>query len=243
MERREVLVGCGTFFAGLITGLAVGPDGDAGATRQTQTPTDTPTPTPTPTDTPTPTPAPTDTPTPVDTPTPTPTDTPTPVDTPTPMPAFTDDGTIHSLGDRFTVGTGGRAITYRLVEFYRAAELGTELSKSTAEGVYLVVVVEVTNPRDSIIALPRDDFRLQSRELNAWIRFDGSASEQLDNDNRIDTESLVSTGINSGETVIGAVAFDVESDTTYWVWMTPDGGEDTPEHFVRVGNVSELERL
>jgi hypothetical protein len=238
MKRREILVGCGTFLAGVATGRLV----DFDIPFQSQQSPGTPTPADTQTATPmTVTLEATDTPS--ETPTAAPTDTPEPADTPTPTPTFTPDGIVHSLGDQFTVGEGGQAITYRIVDFYRANELGSEVSKTTAEGVYLVVIVEITNPRDSRIVLPLNDFRLRSFGLNDWFTFAENGSKQIETDSRIDAVDLATNSVSSGETVTGAIAFDVELDADYWIWVTPDGEEETPEHFVEIGDVADVERL
>jgi hypothetical protein len=238
MKRREILVGCGTFLAGVATGRLV----DFDIPFQSQQSPGTPTPADTQTATPmTVTLEATDTPS--ETPTPTETPIETSTDTPTPTPTFTPDGIVHSLDEQFTVGEGNRAITYRIVDFYRADELGSEVSKATAEGAYLVVVVEITNPRNSRIVLPRDDFRLRSYGLNDWFKFAETGSEKVENDDRIDAAELATVSLSGGETVTGAIAFDVELDADYWIWITPDGGEDTPEHFVEIGDIADVEPL
>jgi hypothetical protein len=227
MNRRDLLLGCGTFLTGLVTGLLVSPGGSGGADGGS-TPA-TPTPQSTPRQTATPTPEPT--------PRPTPTATPTPEPTPTPA------GEVHRLGEQFTVGSGGRAITYRITGLYTASEIGGEMTRITAEGTFLVVVVELTNPREEIISIPQDDFRIRSPALNDWFRFSEDAGRRIDNDDRIDAESLLSTGVRSNESVTGAVAFDLPPGTDYRVWITPDGGPDEPEHFVMIGDLEGLPTL
>ena len=222
MKRREVVIGCGTFLAGTVTGLSLDRAGQVGLTEGSDTmPTDTPTETSTP--------APTDTPT--ETPTPAPTDTPTP-----------SPGITHELGEQFTVGEGDDAITYRVIEFYRAEELGDMASTVTADGVYLLVVVELTNPQDGVITLPQE-FRVLSRELNKWFKFDQTGSEYVDNDDRIDETAIVIQGTRSGNSIRGAVAFDVPLDASYRVMIVPTGEPDEPEHYVPIGELSSVPEL
>ncbi len=222
MKRRQVVIGCGTFLAGTVTGLSLDRAGQVGLTEGSGT---------TPTDTPaeTPTPAPTDTP--AETPTPTPTDTPTP-----------SQGITHELGEQFTVGEGDDAITYRVIEFYRAEELGDIASTVTADGVYLLVVVELTNPQDGVVTLPQE-FRVLSRELNKWFKFDQTGSEHVDNDDRIDEAAIVTQGTRSGNSTRGAVAFDVPLDASYRVMVVPTGEPDEPEHYVQIGELSSVPEL
>jgi hypothetical protein len=230
MKRREVVIGCGTFLAGTVAGVSLDRAGQVGLTEGS-----TPTPTPTPAETPTETP--TDTPTAA--PTETPTDTPTaaPTDTPTPSSAIT-----HELGEQFTVGEGSNAVTYRVIEFYRADELGDMTSTVTAEDAYLVVVVELTNLQGDIITLPQE-FRVLSRELKKWFKFDQPGSEHVDNDGRLGEAAIVTQGIHGGESTRGAVAFDVPLDASYRVMIVPTDERSEPEHHVPIGELSSVPEL
>lgn len=231
MKRRRVLIGCSTVLAGALAGC--GSDGGSDEPTPTETPESTPTqqeisledgssgstPTETPTATPTETPA----------------DTPTPTATPAPA------GNTHALEEQFTVGEDDNAVTYRILDFYRADDLGNAASKVTADGTFLIVVLEITNPQDSQIVLPREDFR--ARSSRTWHQYHRNATEQIAFDDRIDEQSLANTGIRSGRSVTGAVAFDVDPDSSYELWITPAGGPDTPEHFVPVGEIPAVQEL
>ncbi|PSQ56730.1 MAG: hypothetical protein BRD23_09220 [Halobacteriales archaeon SW_9_67_25] len=232
MHRRRLLRGCGLLLSGMLAGCR----GDSGS--EDGTPTATPTPTAkevsledggTDTDTPSPTPTPTETPPP----------TPTPTETPPPTP--TAAGITHEIGERFTVGEGEDAVTYRLIEFARADRLGSEFNNSTADGTFLVVTVEVTNPQEDIITLPRNEFR--TRSPSTWHKFDRDASEDIESDDRIDEPPLVNTSIRSGASERGAVAFDVNPGDSYRMWVFPTGPANTPEHFLEIGPISAVREL
>jgi hypothetical protein len=198
----------------------------------------------TPTDTPAPTesvPTTPSAPTATAAPTPSPTPTPTPTDTPAPTPTPDQRGITHEAGSQFTVGEAGHAITYRPVEFYRSEDVGGPAQRVTAEGTFLVVVVEVTNPQSEVVALPRGYFRLQCG--SATPRFEPAASEALNTDSRLDVPSLADHPISPGETTTGAVAFDVAPDDSCRLWILPTERPLTPQHFVPIGAVSSLERL
>lgn len=242
MQRREVVIGCSTFLAGLLVGTVF--DGDGTRAGQASTPTPTPTGTPSPTPTATATATPTDTPTPTESPTATPTDTPTPTETPEPTatPTPTLPGITHEFGEQFTVGEGGEAVTYRVIEVYRAEELGDQINFAEPRGVFLVVVVELTNPRDDQITIPQE-FRILNRDENTWITFDEPGSDAIDNDDRLDEPSLVTKGVPSGESRRGAVAYDVEPGSTVHVQVIPTGDANEPEHHVRIGDLSSVEWL
>ncbi len=231
MKRRRILIGCSTVLAGVLAGC--GGDGGSNETTPTQTPESTPTEQEisledgssgsTPTDTPT------------ATPTETPTDTPTPTASPTPA------GFRHELDEQFTVGESDNAVTYRILEFYRADDLGNPASRAVADGTFLIVALELTNPQDDRIVLPKDDFRARSPQT--WHQYNRDGTERIAVDDRIDEQSLANTAVRSGRSVTGAVAFDVDPEDPYELWITPAGGPDTPAHFVFVGDISEVQEL
>lgn len=236
MHRRRLLLGCGAFLSGTLAGCL----GDSGSDSDPGSEDGTPTAAPTPTakevsleD------GGTNTETPTATPTPTPTDTPT--QTPTATPTPTAAGITHEIGERFTVGDGDEAVTYRLIEFSKTDRIGNAASVSSADGIFLIVVVEITNPQDDIITLPRNEFR--TRSPNTWHQYDRSGSTNIDSDDRIDEPSLVNTSIRSGATKRGAVAFDVRPGDSYRMWILPTGSADTPEHFVDIGPISAVPEL
>jgi hypothetical protein len=229
MERRRLLLGGGVLLAGFVPGCVGGSDSDG----------ETPTPETTPTEvevtiedgssgTETPSP----------TPTATPTDTPTAQPTPTPTPAA---GVTHDMNARFTVGEGDEAIGYRIIEYARADRIGSQADREDADGTFLVVILEVTNPQDEILALPRNEFRVRSP--STWHKYNTRASEKIDSDSRISEPSLVDASIRSGSSKIGSIAFDVNPDSSYRVWIFPTGNEDSPDHFVPVGNISAIREL
>jgi hypothetical protein len=236
LPRRTVLALAAAVVGGLPGCAAFGDDA---ADTPTDLPPDepTPTPSPTPASTPAPTPTPTDTPA----PTPSPTPAPTPTDTPAPTPTPDQRGITHEVGSQFTVGEAGHAITYRPVAFYRSEDVGGPAQRVTAEGTFLVVVVEVTNPQSEVVALPRGYFRLRCG--SATPRFEPAASEALNTDDRLDARSLADHPISAGETITGAVAFDVAPDASCRLWILPTERPLTPQHFVPIGDVSSVERL
>jgi len=231
MNRRTMLACCGTVCGGILAGC--GGDGDDSEDTPADGDTDTPaeTATQTPTDTGGETPTATETDTPTDTPMATETDTPTPEST-----SFT-----HELGEEFTVGEGGERITYRILELSRADEIGSQANFVTADGTFLIVTMEVTNPRDVVAEFPWRDFRLQTAD--AWRRFDREPSQKVEPDDRIDVEYIGDDTFPAGASKIGAVVADVDPEVSYRIWITPAGDADTPEHFVPVGDFSAIEEL
>lgn len=237
MDRRRMLLGCGALLSGTLGGCLGGSEsGPETETPATATPTakevsleDGGTNAETPTETPTPAPT--------ETPTATPAQTETPTATPTPTAA----GITHETGERFTVGEGENAVTYRLIEFRRADEIGGGFNSSTADGTFLIVTVEVTNPQSDIITLPRNEFR--TRSPDTWHKFDRDASADIDDDKRTSESSIENTSIRSGTTERGAVAFDVNPESSYRMWIFPTGPANTPEHYVDIGPISAVAQL
>ncbi len=227
MHRRRLLAGTGTVLVAALAGC--GGDGDGGETTPES---DEPTPTPTATPTAAPTEAPTETPTPAETETPTPTETPTAEQTT----SFT-----HELGEEFSIGEGGNRLTYRIMELARADEVGSEINPATADGTFLIVTLELTNPQNDEASFPRKNFRLQTE--NAWQRFDRQPSQKIGSDDRIDVQHIGDSTLPAGASQVGAVVFDVDPSVTYRIWVTPTGDAETPEHFVPIGDISAVEAL
>lgn len=223
MERRRVLTGCGT----LVSGLLAGCGGGGGST---PTGTTTATPTGTATDTAT------DVPDPTDTPADTATDAPDPTDTP----AETSSAPTHAIDESFTVGTGGNEIGYRVVDLFRADEVGGSANNATADGTYLIIVLELSNPQDDAISFPRNEFIVGNEEQVRYV--DDDASPKINDDDRIDIESIATTTVLSGSSKTGAVLFDVDPDRSYRIRILPTG-DSGETHYVDVGPISEIQEL
>ena len=223
MHRRTLLAGWGTVVAGLLAGCGGG-SGDDGDADGGSTPAGTATPT--------------DTPTQTETATPTETETATPADTPTPgTESFT-----HEIGEEFTVAEGDNAVGYRILELARSDRVGGQASYTTADGTFLVVTLEYTNPQDETIEFPRSEFRLQA-ESGSWQRFDQESTGKVGSDGRLDAENVGDSTLTPGDSKTGAVVFDVNPDASYRIWITPTGEADTPEHFVPIPDLSSVEEL
>jgi hypothetical protein len=224
MERRRVMIACGTVLSGMLAGCGGG-GGDA-------TPTGTAEPTATATETATATATETATATATETAEPTATAT----ATATPGP----DGPTHDLGESFTVGAGDEAIGYRIVDLFRADRIGSSANPTTADGTYLIVLLELSNPQDSSTSLPNNDFLVWNEDQILYL--DDEATPKIGDDPRIDVQPIATATILSGSSKTGAVVFDVDPDRSYWIRINPTG-DSGETHYVRVGPVSEVEEL
>jgi len=221
MERRRVLTACGTVLTGMLAGCGGG--GEATPTG-TETATETAEPTATETAEPTAT----------ETAEPTATETATATATPGP------DGPTHDVGESFTVGSGNEAIGYRIIDFFRADQVGSEANSTTADGTYLIVLLELSNPQDSSISFPNNSFLVWNEDQIRYL--DDRATPKIGDDDRIDTQPIGTATVLAGNSKTGTVLFDVDSDQSYWIRISPTG-DSGETHYVRVGPISEVEEL
>ncbi|WP_435067792.1 DUF4352 domain-containing protein [Haloplanus sp. C73] len=217
MERRHLLTGCGTVLAGLLAGCGGGGGADSTATATdaaTATATETATATATETEAPT--------------------ETATATATPGP------DGPTHDVDDSFTVGTGQEAIGYRITNLFRTPRIGGEANFSEADGTFLIVVLDFSNPQDESISFPNTNFFAWNENQRRYL--DDEATPKITEDDRIDVESIATATVLAGNTKTGAVLFDLDPEQSYWLRVQPTG-DDGETHYVRIGTISEIEEL
>jgi len=216
MQRRRVLGICGTLTAGLLAGCG----GGGSESTPTGTATDTETATATATDTETPTA--------------------TATAEPTETAASGPGGPTHALDESFVVGTEGNRIGYRIIDFYRADSVGSSANPATAEGTFLIVLLEFENPQDDATTFPQNRFLATNEEQIRYLH--DRATTSIGDDDRIDAQSVATTTLSAGQSASGAVVFDLDPDRSYWLEIRPtgDGGET---HYVEIGPVSEIQAL
>jgi hypothetical protein len=205
---------CGTVVAGLLAGCSGGGGSDG-------TPTGTATATETATETPTTAPT--------ETPTATPTETPS-----------GPDGPTHALDESFVVGTDGNRIGFRLIDFLRADSVGSSANPATADGTFLVVLLEFDNPQDDATTFPQNEFLATNEDQ---IRYANErATTNVGDDDRLDAQPLATTTLSAGQSATGAVVFDLNPDRSYRIEIRPTG-DSGETHYVEVGQVSEIQPL
>ena len=219
MERRKMLTACGTVFTGLLAGCSGGGgedgDGDGDAT-----PTATATTEPTATET--------------DAPTATATEAPEPTETPA------SGGPTHGLDERFTVGSGENAIDYRIIDFYRTDRIGSSANNRTADGTYLLILLEFYNPQNDATTFPRNQFIVGNEEQIRYV--DEDATPLVSDDDRIDTDPLLNATVLAGSSKVGAVVFDLDPHRSYRIRFLPTGGEGET-HYLDIGTISDIQPL
>jgi len=218
MERRTVLAAMGTVLSGALAGCGGG-GADPTATATSE-----------------PTATATSEPTATATPEPTATATPEPTATATPGP----DGPTHGLDESFTVGSGNEAVGYRIIDFYRADRVGSSANNSVADGTFLIVLMELSNPRDITLSFPNTKITVRNEEQIRYL--DDRATPNIDDDDRIDADPIGTATVTSGNSIVGAVLFDVNVDRSYWMRIEPTG-DSGETHFVPIGTISDVEEL
>jgi hypothetical protein len=220
MERRRVLALCGTVTTGLLAGCSGGGgDGeDGGGDETTAEPTATATAEPTATATAEPTA--------------------TATAEPTATAGF--DGPTHELGDSFTVGSGSDEIGYRITDLFRTDEVGGSANSATADGTFLIVVLELSNPQDDATSFPTNRFLVANDEQLLYL--DDDATPKLADDDRIDVTPLGNATVLGGNSKTGAVVFDVDPDRSYHIRIRPTG-ESGETHYLPIGPIADVQEL
>ncbi|WP_248895576.1 DUF4352 domain-containing protein [Haloplanus halobius] len=210
MQRRQILATCGALATGLLAGCGGGGT-DATATA-TATETATATPTATATETATATP------------------------TATPGP----DGPTHDLDESFVVGTEPDHIGYRIIDFYRADRIGSSANNATADGTYLIILLELSNPQEEAISFPQNAFIVGNEDQLRYV--DTGATPKIADDERLDVAPLATATVLSGSSKAGALVFDLDPDRSYRIRIHPTG-DSGETHYVPIGAISDVEEL
>lgn len=138
--------------------------------------------------------------------TPTPAAAPAATPTATSTPASTAQATTHDIGDTFTVGSGGQAIQYRVTDMKKRQTLGSGVLAEEADGVFVVVAIEMTNQADESVSISSNLFTLvddQDREYDT----DSDATVAVEN-------NVVFEQLDPGVEKSGVLIFDVPTDQT-----------------------------
>lgn len=229
MRRRQYMAVLGAFVAGTMVGNSAG--SERGTDASTATATATATPTSTPTATPTGTPTATQTTTPTATSTATPTATATPTGPPR-----------HPLGERFVVGEGDAAFAYTVHGFRKAERLGYG-DGYEADGVFLVVEMTAEKLSGDGQPVPLEEMELRGGVLK---RVDAEMSNEAENDDRIDQESLADVVGYPGRPVHGLIVYDVppeDAEDLYLSLTPPNDDSEAAVHVVPVGPLDDVESL
>ncbi len=112
-----------------------------------------------------------------------------------------DAVTIAKIGDTLNVGD----VSYVVVSVESASQVGSEYLNSTANGIYLVVTLSITNHSSESLTISDTFFKIQLGDKT--FDADSTASLYADSENSFLYESL-----NPDLTMTGTVVFDVSEE-------------------------------
>jgi hypothetical protein len=143
----------------------------------------------------------------------------------------------HDVGESFTVGDGDQSVQYQATDAFSQDAVGTSGVGSEADGIYLVVILEMENVGDESFDITDRHLRAvdsEDREFEA----DFEASAYADSDPRIEAEGITYEQLNPGLSVTRAVIFDVNPGEEYRLKIEPVGVFSSADtHYVTIGSV------
>jgi hypothetical protein len=142
----------------------------------------------------------------------------------------------HDIGEPFTV-TDARTVRYRVLDATVQERVGGDDRGEEANELFLVVTLKITNVGNETFNITDRHLRIfNNRKREYEADFDASAF--AGNDPRIDAEGIGSEKLESGQTVIRAVLFDITTGDGYALKIEHTGVfEDADEHWVYLGSV------
>jgi len=150
-----------------------------------------------------------------------------------------EDENQHDIGESFEVGSGEKSIEYIVEEATLARAIGTSSFNVEADGLFLIVILEMENTGNESIDITSRHLRLvdsQGREFDA----DTEASSYINQDSRFDAEGILFEQLQPGLAQTRAVPFDVATQESYALKVDPAGIFSGSEaHYVALGNVPE----
>lgn len=151
--------------------------------------------------------------------------------------ASSESETQHDVGEAFTVGSGEKSIRYVVEEATLARAIGTSSVNVEADGLFLIVILNMENTGDKSIDITSRHLRLvdsQGREFEA----DTEANTYISQDSRFDVDGILFEQLQPGLEQTRAVAFDVATEESYALMVDPAGVFSNAEtHYVALGNV------
>jgi hypothetical protein len=129
---------------------------------------------------------------------------------------------VYGIGEAFTVGSGDKTVEYTVNSVDAYNTIGSDMIGEDASGVFVVVVLEMTNQSDETIDVSSNHLKLvddQDREFDA----NAGAGAYVESDDRITAEGFAFEQLNPGLSTSGAVIYDVSPGTTYELLVEPVG--------------------
>jgi len=142
----------------------------------------------------------------------------------------------HQVGDTFTVGDGDRAIEYTINSAETYEFLGDQFVDEEPDGIFVVVQMELENQGDESFSITTRAYSVLDSNDNAFDP-DTGAGFAVDQDGRIEADSISFDQLNPGLSTSGALVFDVPEGDEIRLRIEPTGWLDTSDsHEVELGS-------
>lgn len=151
-------------------------------------------------------------------------------ETPTPTP--TPNRTVHELGEEFVVGGGGQKIRYRVGSPGFGSRVGGEYVGETADGVFMVVPMELVNVGDETFHVSSNLYTLIDEEEREYAP--DSAAMTV-----VDEAISFAEQLDPGVPKVGVIIFDIppKSGVSFKLRIDPAGLFSTSDsHYVKLGS-------
>ncbi len=164
----------------------------------------------------------------------------TPADsTPTSEDESEENDNQHDIDESFRVGSGAQSIRYIVEGGSLATEIGASSINTEADGVFIIVILNMENVGDQSIDITSRHLRVvdsQGREFDA----DTGANIYIEQDSRFDVDGITFEQLQPGLQQTRAVVFDVGPNESYALKVDPAGMFSGANiHYVALGNVPE----
>lgn len=127
-----------------------------------------------------------------------------PTATQTATPAPTESELVHDVGESFTVGSGDKAIRYTVTDVSTREFVGSGVLAEEADGIFVVVRIEMENVGDETIDITSDIFRLTD-DQNREYETDSDAILAIE-------DNVLFEQLDPGVTKEASLVFDVPPD-------------------------------
>ncbi|WP_082356910.1 DUF4352 domain-containing protein [Halorubrum tropicale] len=142
----------------------------------------------------------------------------------------------HEIGDTFMVGGDENAVEYTVSSASTADAIGGEYSREEANGVFLIVQLEMVNQTSETINISSNHLKAVDSDGNQFDA-DAGASVYLESDGRFDVSGISFEQLNPGLSTSGAVIFDVATGSSYSLLVEPVGlFSSADSHLVELGS-------
>jgi len=138
----------------------------------------------------------------------------------------TPEPTTHSVGETFRVGEGAKSIEYTITDVSVQDNVGSGITAEEADGVFVVIQIEMTNVGDESLSLSSNVFTLVDNQDRGYDT-DSDAILAIE-------DNVIFEQLDPGVTKEGTLVFDVPQDQSGRELKIEPAGifSDAKEHYV-----------